>query len=220
MVRCQCKGEVLDLSPSKIICLLRNYAAHATEMKNEIPDRVRFFLKPPSSLLEEGGEIVIPEGVEVLHHEVELALLIGKGGFRISGFQALDHVKAFGLMLDITARDIQDEAKRKGLPWSEAKGYDTFAPVGRTFVNPDDYDPSNKRIWLSVNGEIRQDGNTDLMLFKPQTIISEISKVMSLEPGDLILTGTPAGVGKLVHGDIVKAGIEGIGETEFHVIKR
>jgi 2-keto-4-pentenoate hydratase/2-oxohepta-3-ene-1,7-dioic acid hydratase in catechol pathway len=130
----------------------------------------------------------------------------------------MEYVKGFGVMLDITARGIQAEAKNKGLPWSEAKGYDTFAPVGSVFASVGDFDYRSKGIWLSVNGSIRQEGNTDLMLFRPPEIISRISEVMTLEPGDLILTGTPAGVGELNSGDVVKAGVEGICECSFNVV--
>lgn len=220
MIRCRFGDGWMDLAPSKIACLLRNYAAHAEEMKNAVPEKVRFFLKPPSSLLADGGSIVIPDGVRNVHHEVEMALLIGKRGTCIPRSDSMEYVKGFGVMLDITARGIQTEAKKKGLPWSEAKGYDTFAPVGGVFATADDFDYRSKRIWLSVNGTIRQEGNTDLMLFQPPEIISRISDVMILEPGDLILTGTPAGVGELNAGDVVKAGVEGICECCFNVVSK
>jgi 2-keto-4-pentenoate hydratase/2-oxohepta-3-ene-1,7-dioic acid hydratase in catechol pathway len=121
-------------------------------------------------------------------------------------------------MLDITARDIQGEAKMKGLPWAEAKGYDTFAPIGPIAVPGEDFNPGNRRIWLSVNGVIRQDGNTDQMVFSPERLISSISRVMTLKEDDIIMTGTPAGVGPLADGDIVEAGIDGLCMMTLRVV--
>ncbi|MGA1821005.1 MAG: fumarylacetoacetate hydrolase family protein [Thermoplasmatota archaeon] len=214
------KLGILDysLSPSKIVCLLRNYAEHAREMADEVPIKPSFFLKPPSSLVGENGEIVIPECVEDLHHEVELAVIIGRKGRNIPKDDAMEHVKGFALMLDITARDIQSEAKKKGLPWTEAKGYDTFSPIGPTALPREDFDYRNKRIWLSVNGDMRQDGNTDQMVFTPEHLISAISSVMTLEEDDIIMTGTPAGVGPLEDGDVVEAGIEGLCRMKIGVV--
>jgi 2-keto-4-pentenoate hydratase/2-oxohepta-3-ene-1,7-dioic acid hydratase in catechol pathway len=217
MVNVLVEGEPIELKPTKIICLLRSYAAHAKELGNEVPERPRFFLKPPSSLLENGGVIIKPKEVEELHHEVELALVISEGGRDISEEEAHKHIGLFLPMLDITARDVQDEAKGKGLPWAEAKGFDTFAPVGPCAVKASEFDWRGKRIWLEVNGELKQDSSTDLLLFTPERIISQISKVMTLEPGDIIMTGTPSGVGPLDPGDIVKAGIDGICTMEFTV---
>jgi len=196
--------------PSKIICLLRNYKAHARELGNTAPERPRFFLKSPSSLIPNRGTILIPEGVKNIHHEVELAVIVGRKGRFIDEADAGEYIEAYTVMLDITARDIQAKAKSKGLPWTEAKGFDTFAPVGPRAYPADIYDWHDKRIWLSVNGDIRQDGNTNLMLFGVERIIHAISLVMSLEPGDIIMTGTPAGVGPLENGDRVEAGIEGM----------
>ena len=217
MVRLVYRGEGLDLNPSKIICLLRSYAAHAKEMNNHIPTRPRFFLKPPSSLLQNGGIVRIPEGSGNVHHEVELAVLMGKGGSKIPEDHAMDHVMGYFVMLDITARDIQQEAKEKGLPWSEAKGYDTFAPVGPILMSRDEFDWKGKEIWLEVNGQMKQSSNTDLLLWPVSKIISDISRVMKLEKGDIIMTGTPEGVGPLFHGDSVRAGIDGLGVLEVTV---
>lgn len=210
MVKLMFQGSYHELRPSKIICLLRTYAAHARELSNDIPDRPRFFLKPPSALLENGGVVRIPEGVDNLHHEVELAMVIGKRGRHIREEDSNNYIKAYTVMLDLTSRDIQNEARDKGLPWAEAKGYDTFAPIGPEAVPSGAMDPGGRRIWLRVNGEIRQDGNTDMLLFPVGRIISEISRVMTLEEDDIIMTGTPAGVGPLVDGDVVEAGIDGI----------
>ena len=203
-------GSELLLAPSKIICLLRNYAAHAEELGNPIPRRPKFFLKPPSSLLGNGGTVMIPEGVGEIHHEVEMGVMIRRRCHGISEEDAKHYAGGYIVALDITARDVQAKAKSKGLPWTEAKGYDTFAPVGPSAYLPEKFDWRGRRIWLEVNGELRQDGNTDLMLYGIERMISEISRVMTLEGGDLILTGTPAGVGPLVAGDRVVAGIEGM----------
>jgi 2-keto-4-pentenoate hydratase/2-oxohepta-3-ene-1,7-dioic acid hydratase in catechol pathway len=207
----------MTISPSKIVCLLRNYTEHALELKNPVPTQPRFFLKPPSSLLPEGGTIIIPPTSKELHHEVELAVVIGRGGRSIPEVEAIDHVMGYLVMLDITARDIQDAAKSKGLPWAEAKGYDTFAPYLGTFVGKEGFDWRGKRIHLLVNGAVRQDGNTSDMVFSVERIVSAVSEVMTLEKGDLILTGTPSGVGPIADGDVISAGIEGIGEGSFFV---
>ncbi len=217
MVKLMFEGSDLELSPSKIVCLLRTYAAHAGELSNDLPDRPRFFLKPPSALLKNGGIVRIPEGVATLHHEVELAVVIGKGGRYIREEDSHHHIKAYTVMLDLTSRDIQNEAREKGLPWAEAKGYDTFAPIGPEAVPSGAMDPGGRRIWLKVNGEIRQEGNTDQLLFPVDMMISEISRVMTLEPDDIIMTGTPAGVGPLVDGDVVEAGIDGIAPLKITV---
>ncbi|MGA1849159.1 MAG: fumarylacetoacetate hydrolase family protein [Thermoplasmatota archaeon] len=220
MHRVKVRSEFQELRPTKIVCLLRSYAAHARELGNEVPERPRIFLKPPSSLLPDGSVIIIPKGVTSLHHEVELAMVMGKRGKDIPADSAMEHVALFLPMLDITARDVQDEAKSRGLPWTEAKGYDTFAPFGPEAAPASEFDWRSRRIWLSVNGELRQDGNTDLLLFDPSRIIAEISRIMTLEVGDIIMTGTPAGVGPLADGDIVEAGIDGIGSMRFRVARQ
>ncbi|MBN1540324.1 MAG: fumarylacetoacetate hydrolase family protein, partial [Candidatus Thermoplasmatota archaeon] len=154
------------------------------------------------------------------HHEVELAIVIGARGKDIPEGSAMGHVGLFLPMLDITARDVQEEARSRGLPWTEAKGYDTFAPFGPEAVPYPEYDWRSRRIWLKVNGMLRQDGNTDLLLFGLERIISDISRIMTLEEGDIIMTGTPAGVGPLEEGDMIEAGMDGIAPMSFHVAKQ
>lgn len=210
-------GSSLCLSPSKIICLIRSFAAHAEEMGSEPSERPLFFLKPPSSLIGSGSKIIVPKEVSQLHHEVELAIIIGKRGKDIAQEDAMEHIGYYLPVLDLTARDIQSEAKIRGLPWSAAKGFDTFAPVGPVAYPARGMDYRGRRIWLKVNGETRQDSTTDLLLFSIERIISDISKVMTLEEGDIIMTGTPAGVGPIEPGDIVTAGIEGMEPMEFRV---
>jgi 2-keto-4-pentenoate hydratase/2-oxohepta-3-ene-1,7-dioic acid hydratase in catechol pathway len=131
--------------------------------------------------------------------------------------KAAEHIGYYLPMLDITARDLQLESKKKGLPWAEAKGFDTFAPVGPFALEAVDLDWRGRRIWLEVNGKVRQDSNTDLLIFSPERIVSDISSMMTLVEGDIIMTGTPAGVGPLVPGDHIKAGIDGLGTMEFNV---
>lgn len=146
--------------------------------------------------------------------------MIGKRGKDISIDDAMEYVSGYTVALDMTARDIQNEAKSKGLPWSEAKGYDTFCPLG-DFVPVDKIkDPHNLNIWLKIDDEIKQDGNTNLMMFKIPQLISYISSVMTLEKDDIILTGTPKGVGKVNPGQIIRAGIEDVDEIEYPVIKQ
>ncbi|MDG6225476.1 MAG: fumarylacetoacetate hydrolase family protein [Candidatus Thermoplasmatota archaeon] len=211
-------GDTISLSPSKIICMLRNYRAHASELNNPVPDRINFFLKPPSSLLREGGSIIKPTEVVRLHHEVELAVVMADRCRDLTPETAIGHVLGYMLMLDLTARDIQDDARSKGLPWTQAKGYDTFAPYLSRIVGPDEFDWRDRRIYLLVNSMVRQEGNTSDMVFPVEDIICYVSRIMTLERGDIIMTGTPSGVGPLNAGDEVRAGIEGIGEALFNVI--
>jgi len=200
----------LLMAPTKIICVLRNYSEHARELNSPVPERVKFFLKPPSSLLPNRGTVIIPDSVSSLHHEVELAAIIGRRGRYIPVNEAKGHVMAYTIMLDMTARDLQGIAKKEGLPWTVSKGYDTFAPFGPRAYPSGEYDWHNRRIWLDVNGERRQEGNTGDMLFSVERIVSEVSEVMTLEPGDILLTGTPPGVGPVRSGDEITAGIDGM----------
>ncbi len=211
MVTLSFKNESIELRPSKIVCLGRNYAKHAREMKSEVPKEPVLFLKPPSSLIGPGEEVLLPSKSKEVHHEVELAVIIGKSGKNIWREGAMEHVLGYTILLDITARDLQAEAKKKGLPWTVAKGFDTFAPVGPRIVPAEEFDPHNLEIGLKVNGELRQLGNTGDMLFKIPEIIEYISSIMRLEKGDIIATGTPEGVGKIEDGDEIEAWIEGIG---------
>ncbi|QLQ82640.1 hypothetical protein HG537_0H04030 [Torulaspora globosa] len=228
-------------SARKVMCIGRNYAAHIKELNNTTPKQPFFFLKPTSSIItpidkdqdrkilpgnssyhglnEDGtnpSPIYIPKGV-VVHHEIELALVINKyiSNVDSSEFgpkQVYDAISGVFLALDLTARNVQDEAKKKGLPWTIAKGFDTFLPCSRLI--PRDHlvkDRENLqdvfRVSCSVNGTVRQDGTTDLMLHPLHKIIQHISTMISLEPGDIVLTGTPAGVGKLYPGDVIESSL-------------
>ncbi|KAK7545676.1 hypothetical protein IWX49DRAFT_333892 [Phyllosticta citricarpa] len=201
----------------KVVCIGRNYADHISELNNTRPKQPFFFLKPPTSILcagtdaAKGASILRPRGVNV-HYEVELGLIIGQ---QVRDLHPEDTEGAIGsiggylLSIDMTARNVQEEAKRKGLPWDIAKGFDTFLPISsplmRSVSKYRDLDPHNLHLSLSVNGQTKQSDSTNLMLFRIPRILSDISRVMQLTPGDIVLTGTPKGVGPVVSGDKMTA---------------
>ena len=206
-----------ELEVGKIVCLLRSYAAHAKEMGKEVPEEPIFFMKPPTTIIRDGQDIVIPKESNEVHHEVELAIIIGKTGRFIERENAMKHVLGYSILIDVTARDIQARAKKQGHPWAVAKGYDTFAPMSAIVPKADIDNPYDLNIWLKVNGEYKQKSNTSFLLFKISEIISSISQVMTLEPGDIIATGTPEGVSQIVAGDKIEAGIDGLGTLNIGV---
>lgn len=197
--------EYPHLQFGSIYCIGRNYAKHIQEMKSSRPKNPVVFLKPRGSLIFNGETIQLPEQSETVHHEVELVLLIGKKAQKVSTADALKIVHACAVGIDVTARDIQSEAKKNGLPWSLAKGFDTFAPVGNFADFTPDIDLQNLEIHIQVNSETRQQGNTSDMLFSTAEIISYMSDQFTLYPGDLIFTGTPEGVSPLMAGDVIEA---------------
>jgi len=201
----------------KILCIGRNYADHIKELGNPTPEAPVVFIKPASSIIGEGEQIVIPPYSHDCHHEAELALLIGRKGKDIPVDRALEYIAGYGVGIDLTLRDVQGELKKKGLPWEIAKGFDTACPLS-PFVEPSRVpDPQNLTIRLTVNGEIRQDGNTKMMIHRIPAIISHMSGNFTLEPGDVILTGTPAGVGRIVSGDKLAAEIPGVASLHVSV---
>jgi len=207
-----------DLQFGSIYCIGRNYAKHAKELKNEIPSNPVVFLKPRSSLIFNGEAIQIPESSDNVHHEVEMVILIGETAKNISKEDALKSIGAIGVGLDMTARDLQSEAKLKGLPWTVAKGFDTFAPLGNLAKFHSGIDLKNLNISVSVNGEVRQKGNTSDMLFPVANLIAYLSERFTLTPGDLIYTGTPEGVSKVEKGDLIKASLgNGLSSLQVHV---
>ncbi|WP_324735042.1 fumarylacetoacetate hydrolase family protein [Thermococcus sp. SY098] len=218
MLRLPFRDGFYEINPSKIICLGRNYAEHAKELGHEVPKEPVIFLKPPSALIGPNQTIILPKKSREVHHEVELAVIMGKRGKNIPRERAMDYVLGYTILLDITARDLQWKAKRKGLPWTVAKGFDTFAPIGPRIVPKEELDPSDLEIGLKVNGEVRQLSRTSKMIFKIPEIIEYISSIMTIEKGDIIATGTPEGVGPLRHGDTVEAWIEGIGVLKENVL--
>ncbi|KAF9520017.1 hypothetical protein BS47DRAFT_1455801 [Hydnum rufescens UP504] len=183
----------------KIVAIGRNFAEHAKELNNAVPKEPFFFLKPTSSYLANRGCIV--------HHEVELGVVIGRPGRDIPASQSDSHVLGYALAIDMTARNIQDKVKKAGLPWSAAKGFDTFTPISSFIPKSAIPDAHNVNLWLKVNGAFRQNGNTSDMLFQIPRLIEHVSSIMALEEGDLILTGTPSGVGPILEGDKITAGI-------------
>ncbi|MGD2072657.1 MAG: fumarylacetoacetate hydrolase family protein [Candidatus Thorarchaeota archaeon] len=211
------KNSNMDLVPTKIIALARNYSAHAAEMKSSIPDEPTIFLKPPSSLIGDGGVVILPSVSRRVDYEVELAVIMKTQCSHVSVEQALHHVLGYSILIDVTARDIQAEAKKKGISWAVAKGFDTFAPLGPRIASASSLNPHDCDIWLNLNGERKQQGNTRNMIFPVEALISHISRIMTLEPMDIIATGTPEGVGPLKDGDTIEAGIEGIGTLTLHV---
>ena len=196
--------------PRKLICIGRNYAKHAAELGNAVPTEPMIFLKPASSLIESGEDIVIPPASNDVHYEVELVCLIGEPGAHITEEEALDHVAGYAVGLDMTARDLQQKAKDKGPPWSVAKGYDTFAPLGIFRPASELGAPQSLSIKLTVNGEVRQDGHTSDMIFPVARLIAHASTIFTLQPGDLLFTGTPEGVGPVKPGDWLEATIESL----------
>lgn len=206
-----------EFAIGKILCIGRNYAEHIRELGNETPDAPVIFIKPASSVIGEGEAIVIPPYSADCHHEAELALLIGKKGKNIPLEESLDHVAGYGVAIDLTLRDVQGELKKKGLPWEIAKGFDTACPLSAFADAADVPQPNDLRIRLTVNGEIRQDGSTSMMIHRIPDIISHMSSIFTLEPGDVILTGTPAGVSRIVSGDQLVAEIPGVAALRVRV---
>lgn len=201
----------------KILCLGRNYAAHAKEMNAETPEAPVIFLKPSTAILHEGGEIAIPSISKELHHEVEMVVLIGREGKNIPRTHALEYVSGYAVGLDMTLRDVQATAKKKGLPWSVAKGFDTSAPISKFVEKEKVLHPHTLNISLSVNGKMRQQSNTQHMIFTIEEMIEYCSSIFTLEAGDLIFTGTPEGVGEVVSGDRLDAELESVGSLHVSI---
>lgn len=194
----------------KIVCVGQNYHAHVKEMRSIVPEEPMIFLKPSSAIIGDGEEIEAGD-VGRVDHEIELALVIGRTARKVLEKDALDHVSHIAVFNDVTARDLQSEARRAGNPWTLAKGMDTFAPMSRPVPISRAKDVHDLDLELRVNGEIRQKGNTGDMIFGPEVLVSYISRFITLEPGDIIATGTPEGVSPLNDGDRVEASIPGVG---------
>jgi 5-carboxymethyl-2-hydroxymuconate isomerase len=201
----------------KVLCIGRNYSEHIKELGNAPPDAPVIFIKPATSVIGEGEAIVIPPYSRDCHYEVELALLIGRRGKDIPVEQAMGFIAGYGVGIDLTLRDVQGELKKKGLPWEIAKGFDTSCPLSAFVEASNVADPQSLRIRLAVNGEIRQDGDTSMMIHRIPDIVSYMSGRFTLEPGDVILTGTPAGVGPIVSGDRLAAEIPGVATLRVSV---
>lgn len=193
------------LNIGNIYCIGRNYAEHAYELDNEPPEQPIVFLKPTSSIIYDGDSIQIPPQSNNVHHEVELVVAIGKEGKSISKDNALDHIAGYAVGIDVTARDIQQQAKEQSHPWAVAKGFDTFAPLSSFVTWHQIPEPQDISLKISVNGIVRQSDSTKLMIFSVSELISYLSSIFTLKPGDLIYTGTPKGVSPLNSGDHIKA---------------
>ncbi len=203
----------------RIFCVGRNYADHVREMggdpKSEPPI---FFTKPADALVPSGAPVPYPPGTRNLHHEVELVVALHRGGKHIPVADALDHVYGYAVGNDLTRRDLQSEARSRGQPWDMAKGFDASAQIAQIHPVERFGHPSGNAIWLKVNGEQRQHSTLDQMIWSVAEIITGLSTLVELQPGDLIYTGTPDGVGALVPGDLVTAGIEGMEQLEFRIV--
>ena len=202
----------------RIYCVGRNYAAHAVEMGHD-PDREPpfFFQKNPDNIVLD-GRFPYPSRSSDVHHEIELVVALKEGGADISTGDALSHVYGYAVGIDMTRRDLQGEAKQAGRPWEVGKAFEQSALCGDLVPAAAIGHPERGAIWLDVNGKRRQEGDLDQLIWKVPEVIAELSKLFVLAPGDLIMTGTPAGVAAVVRGDVMHGGVEGVGEITFKVV--
>ena len=200
--------------PTKIVCIGRNYAKHADELGNEVPDRPLLFLKGPNTVAGHGDTVTLPEGKEKIDHEAELAVVIGEQCRNVPEEDALDVIEGYTCFNDISNRDDQRQEKN----WVRGKAFDNSAPMGPVLAPPEDL-PDDAAIRLRVNGETRQDSTIEHLIFSIPELIAEITTYLTLEEGDVIATGTPEGVGPLEHGDAVEVEIEGVGTLEHSVVQ-
>jgi fumarylpyruvate hydrolase len=202
----------------RIFCVGRNYAEHVREMGGDPRDELPiFFTKPADALVAGVAQVPYPPGTQNLHHEVELVVALRRGGMRIAVADALNHVYGYAVGNDLTRRDLQLQARQKGLPWDMSKGFDASAQISRIHTVDQVGHPASGAIWLKVNGEFRQQSTLQQMIWSVPEIISALSALVQLQAGDLLFTGTPDGVGPLVVGDEVSAGIEGLDRLEFAI---
>ncbi|HEY3443463.1 MAG TPA: fumarylacetoacetate hydrolase family protein [Paludibaculum sp.] len=201
---------VAPVTPSKIVCVGRNYAEHAKELGNAVPTEPLIFLKPPSSLNGHGGAVVFPSISGQLSYEGEVGLVIGRRARHIQAADAWDYIAGLTIVNDVTARDLQ----KKDGQWTRGKGFDTFCPVGPWWVPKEELEFGTLRVITRVNGEVKQDAPVTDMIFDPGAILQFVTEFMTLEPGDLIATGTPPGVGSMQVGDVVTVEVTGLGVLE------
>ena len=211
-------NEPLNLSLGKIVCVGRNYADHVKELGNEIPKAPLLFMKPATAAVELEKPFSTPQDQGEVHHEVEIAVLISKTACNISEEDSWDHVSHLGVALDLTLRDVQSKLKEKGQPWEMAKAFDGSCPLSTWTPLENISDRNNIAIRLERNGEARQDGNSNMMLTSIPKLIAYISQYFTLEAGDVVITGTPAGVGPLNSGDKLKVTLDDQFTFETHVI--
>jgi len=212
-------GSTLRFPVRRIYCIGRNYADHAKEM-GATADRSQpvFFMKPADAIVTDGADVPYPSATNDLHHEVEMIVGLASGGRDIPVDRALEHVFGYGVGLDLTRRDLQAIAKTKSLPWDSSKGFDASAPVSALRRIDEMRHPRAARLTLSVNGTLRQRTDIADMVFSVAEILHELSKLWELRPGDLVFTGTPAGVAALARGDRFRADLEGIAALEGRVV--
>jgi len=212
------KGVTQKFPVRRIYCVGRNYAAHAKEMGKD-PEREPpfFFQKPADALIDDGGVVPYPPQTKNLHHEIEWVVAIGRGGRNIQVTDANAHVFGYSVGIDLTRRDLQNAAKDLGRPWEWGKSFDHSAPCAALVTAAEIGHPQAGRIWLSVNGVIRQQGDIADLIWSVPEVIAEISASMRLEPGDLIYTGTPAGVGAVQPGDVLEGGVEGVANIHISI---
>jgi 2-keto-4-pentenoate hydratase/2-oxohepta-3-ene-1,7-dioic acid hydratase in catechol pathway len=205
----------MTIHPSKIVCVGRNYVDHAKELGNAVPTEPLIFLKPPSSLIRTGEAIVYPSISQSVHFEGELGIIVSKRGRHVKAADFLDYIHGYTCVNDVTARDLQ----KKDGQFTRGKGFDTFCAVGPRIVPRDELDLSQLRVRTRLNGIVKQDAPVTDMIFSPGVIIEFVTQFMTLEPGDLIATGTPSGVGPMLPGDVVEVEIDGIGTLRNPVIR-
>ena len=211
------KNSSEKIPVGKIVCVGRNYAEHARELGNEVPEKPVIFLKPTSALIYNNDKVIHPDFSEDMHHEAELVLLIGKKVKNANSSEAEETITGYGVGLDMTLRDVQNKLRKEGNPWTVAKGFDTSAVIS-DFVLKKDYKLTlNEEITLSTNGVVKQKAKLNTMILNPVEIVEYISSLMTLEEGDLIYTGTPAGVSKVSPGDRLHAEIKGIASLDCSV---
>ena len=203
----------------RIYCVGWNYAEHVREM-GLTPERDPpiFFQKPLDAIVADEGHVHYPPRTQDLHYEIELVVAIGRGGESIERAEALDHVWGYGVGIDMTRRDLQAVAKSNGQPWEASKAFDDAAPLSALQSAQDVGHPGRGRIWLSVNGDLRQDGDLGQLIWSVPEIIEQLSSLFRLAPGDLIFTGTPAGVGPVVAGDVLEGGVDGLGTIRVQIV--
>ena len=202
----------------RVYCIGRNYFSNADEVNKRERKAPYFFQKPPDGLVPSGGEFPYPSASENVQHEIELVVAIGKGGVNIAVDDALDHVFGYAVGFEMTRRDLQDQAKAAGTPWDAAKGFDYSAPISAIRPASDIGHPASGRIWLAINGTLRQDSDLNLQIWNVQETIAHLSSLFTLMPGDILYMGTPAGAGPVKPGDVMTGGIDGLGELEINVV--
>ena len=212
-------GDTRRFAVNRIYCVGRNYADHAREMGHD-PDREPpfFFMKPANSIVTDGKDMAYPNLSKDVHHEIEMVVAIGKGGANISADKALEHVYGYGVGLDMTRRDLQGEAKKMGRPWDTGKAFDQSAPCGEITPVTQCGHPSKGAVKLLVNGEVRQSGDLNQLIWNVPDTIAYLSTLFTLEPGDLIFSGTPEGVGAVTRGEHMNVSIAGLGHIDLRIV--